>query len=73
MKKDNPKNEYSFQLFNLLNILCKYKNQGITVNQMLINECLLQNEKRFKSNMIPIEVYVFFQKNHKNSYFLYKK
>lgn len=56
MKKENPKNEYSFQLFNLLNILCKYKNQGITVNQMLINECLLQNEKRFKSNMIPIEV-----------------
>lgn len=56
MKMENKKNEYSFQLFNLLNTLCKYKNQGIIVNQMLINECLFQNEKRFNNIMIPIEV-----------------
>ena len=56
MKKDHKKNEYSLQLLNFLNILCKYKNQGITVNQMLINESLLQNEIRFKNIMIPIEV-----------------
>ena len=56
MKKSNKKNEYSPQLLNFLNILCKYKNEGITVNQMMINERLLQNERRSKSIMIPIEV-----------------
>lgn len=56
MKKNNKKNEYSLQLLNFLNIICKYKNHGITVNQMLINECLLRNPERLKSVLIPIEV-----------------
>lgn len=37
-----------------LNTLCRFKNQGITVNQIMINEAILQNEERSKDTLITI-------------------
>ena len=57
MKAGSKNQEFWLKLLDFLNVLCKYKNQGITVNQILINEALLQNETRFKNILITIEGY----------------
>jgi len=50
----NKKQEFWPKLLDFLNTLCRFKNQGITVNQILINEAILQDENRTKNTLITI-------------------
>lgn len=45
-----------------MKILCKYENQGITINQILIGDGLIKNEKTFKSLLIPLEGLIYLSK-----------
>lgn len=66
MKTSSKIQEFWPKLLDFLNTLCKYKNQGITVNQILINEALLQNKKYYKNILITIEGYEFVLKLFSN-------